>query len=160
MAATQPQASDFEKNNRSAGPLAADARIAQLEEALAQARADHAAANLRLHSLASYLREGLLLLDEDLCVSLINDQYCHLLELPLPASQWLGAPMATLVNMALERVADPAGYYAELARAREFPVSQVNALLALRSGRVLERDIMAVAMGAGTGWLLDRKSVV
>ena len=159
MAATQPQASDFEKNIRSAGPLAADARIAQLEEALAQARADHAAANLRLHSLASYLREGLLLLDEDLCVSLINDQYCHLLELPLPASQWLGAPMATLVNMALERVADPAGYYAELARAREFPVSQVNALLALRSGRVLERDIMAVAMGAGTGWLLSCRDV-
>jgi PAS domain S-box-containing protein len=135
------------------------ARIKELEGELARARAEAAQATERLHGLAGYLREGLLLLDEDLCVSLINDQYCHLLELPLPSSQWRGVPMNTLVNMVLERVADPAGYYAELARAREFPVSQVNALLALRSGRILERDIVAVDLGTGTGWLLSCRDV-
>ena len=159
MDASLPQASGFTKNTAPAKPLAASARVRQLEAELAQARAENAAATQRLHSLVGYLREGLLLLDENLCVSLINDQYCHLLELPLPASRWLGTPMATLVNLVLERVADPAAYFAELSQAREFPVSHVNALLALRSGRVLERDIVAVEMDGGTGWLLSCRDV-
>lgn len=149
MDASLPQASGFTHHIITAEPSAARARIAQLGAELAQARAGQAAANKRLNSLVGYLREGLLLLDEDLCVSLINDQYCHLLELPLPASQWLGTPMTTLVTMVLERVADPSAYFAELAQAREFPVSHMNALLALRSGRVLERDMVAVELGGG-----------
>ncbi len=124
-----------------------------------QARAEGAAAAQRLHRVAGHLREGLLLLDENLHVSLINDQCCRLLELPLPATQWLGAPMETLVTLVLERVADPASYFAELAEARGFPVSQLDALLPLRSGRVLERNIVAVEMGTGTGWLLSYRDV-
>ncbi|WBA43959.1 PAS domain-containing protein [Hymenobacter canadensis] len=144
----------------------AQQRIAELERELrqartaeAEARTAEATATQRLHSLAGYQREGLLLLDEHLRVSLINDQYCHLLELPLPARQWLGVSMATLVNMVVERVADPAGYFAELAQAREFPVPQLNGLLPLHSGRVLEHDIVAVETGAGTGWLLSCRDV-
>ncbi len=159
MDASLPQTLGVTNDTAAEELLAAGARVRHLEAELAQARAGQAAATQRLHSLVGYLREGLLLLDADLCISLINDQYCHLLELPLPASQWLGAPMATLVNMVLERVADPAAYFAELAQAREFPVSHVNALLALRSGRVLERDIVAVEMGNGTGWLLSCRDV-
>ena len=53
--------------------LAASARVKHLEAELAQARAGQAAATQRLHSLMDCLREGLLLLDEDLCVSLINN---------------------------------------------------------------------------------------
>jgi PAS domain-containing protein len=64
--------------------LTPEAQLGQLAATTAQ---QHLAA------LTDYLREGLLLLDADLNVVLANDQFCRLLGLPLPASQWLGVPM-------------------------------------------------------------------
>ena len=111
------------------------ARIAALELQLHQAQA----ASRQLRSVTDHLRQGLLLLDATGTVQLINEQYCRLLELPQPAEQWLGQPMEALVQLVLERVADPVAYAAELTQARTAPISQLNALLLLRSGRKVRR---------------------
>ena len=130
-------------------PLA-QARILHLEQELAAAHAS----SQQLRALAYHTREGRLLLDAAGTVLLLNDQYCQLWDLPLPAAQWLGQPMSALVALALERVADPAAYAAELAQAQTAPISQLNARLALRNGHVLERDVLSVPLGETTGWLL------
>ena len=135
------------------------ARIGQLERELAEARAECAAATQHLRYLTNGRREGLLLLDETQCVALINDQYCRLLEFALPASQWLGTHMSTMIALVAERVADSTSYLAELNQAQCAPISQVNALLTLRSGRVLERDIVSTKTASGISWLLSYRDV-
>ena len=131
------------------------ARVQELEQALAAAHASRQ----QLSALAYHTREGRLLLDAAGTVLLINDQYCQLWDMPLPAAQWLGQPMSALVALAMARVADPAAYAAELAQAQVAPISQLNARLALRGGRVLERDVLTVPLGEATGWLLCYRDV-
>ncbi len=130
-------------------------RVGALEDALRQSQI----ANAHLQALTQHLRDGLLLLDAAGTVLLVNEQYCQLLELPGPASHWTGQPLEALVALVRERVADPAAYLAELATAREAPGSLLNALLPLRSGRLLARDVVQVPLGEGTGWLLSCRDV-
>ena len=131
------------------------ARLSAHERELHHLRAD----NQQLSTLAHHQREGLLLLDAATTIVFANDQYCQLLELPLPAAQWLGQPMEALIGLVLERVQDPAAYVEELTQARKNPISQLNALLPLRNGRVLERDVLQVPLGESTGWLLSYRDV-
>jgi PAS domain S-box-containing protein len=128
--------------------LTPEAQLGQLAATTAQ---QHLAA------LTDYLREGLLLLDADLNVVLANDQFCRLLGLPLPASQWLGVPMHHLRELMRELIADPIAYVAEAANGyTEIPP---NGLLVLQDGRTLERDMRPVKLGDTAGWLLSYRDV-
>ncbi|RZL13915.1 MAG: PAS domain-containing protein, partial [Hymenobacter sp.] len=132
-------------------------QLAYLAHEVQQARAEAALAHQHLAALTNYLREGLLLLNAELRVLLINDQFCRLLGVPLPASQWLGVPMQQLADKVQELVADPAAYAAEIATG---PVGgAANTLLHLQDGRTLERDMRPVTLGEAAGWLLSYRDV-
>ncbi|MDJ0363520.1 response regulator [Hymenobacter sp. H14-R3] len=132
-------------------------RLAELTREVQQAHAEANLAHQHLAALTSSLREGLLLLSAELRILLINDQFCRLLGLPLPASQWLGVPLQQLTGPMLEQVADPVAYAAEVANG---PVgAPANTLLALRDGRTLERNMRPVALGEAAGWLFSYRDV-
>jgi signal transduction histidine kinase/HPt (histidine-containing phosphotransfer) domain-containing protein len=137
-------------------PISPD-QLSQLTREVQQARAEADLARQHLAALTNYLREGLLLLNDELRVLLVNDQFCRLLGLPLPANQWLGVPMQHLAGLMQEQVADPVTYAAEIANG---PVgAAANTLLILRDGRTLERDMRPVTLGDATGWLLSYRDV-
>lgn len=132
-------------------------QLTQLTREVQLARAEEGLARQHLAALTNYLREGLLLLNTELRVLLINDQFCRLLGLPLPASQWLGVPMQQLAALMQDKVADPVTYAAEIAGG---PVgAAANTLLNLLDGRTLERDMRPVTLGDTAGWLLSYRDV-
>jgi signal transduction histidine kinase/ActR/RegA family two-component response regulator len=110
-----------------------------------------------LAALASGLREGLLLLDDTKKALLANDQFCTLLGLPMPASQYVGLATSQLTALMLPYLEDPAAYAAELATLRPDYIPSTR--LRLRDGRVLERDARPVALGDKQGWLLSYRDV-
>jgi signal transduction histidine kinase/DNA-binding NarL/FixJ family response regulator len=114
-------------------------------------------AHQHLAALLGGLREGVLLVDASYNVVLANDQFCHLLGLPLPASQWLGVPASQLVALFRPLLHDPAAYELELARMADGTIP--NTLLTLRDGRVLERDSRPATLGDAPGWLLTYRDV-
>jgi len=110
-----------------------------------------------LAALLGGLRDGVLLVDAHYQVVLANDQFCRLLGLPLPASQWLGVPSSQLVAVFQPLLHDPEAYTAELAR---ISVDNIpNTRLTLRDGRVLERDARPATLGDAPGWLLTYRDV-
>jgi len=110
-----------------------------------------------LAALASGLREGLLLLDDMKQAVLANDQFCTLLGLPMPASQYVGLATSQLTVLMLPYLEDPAAYAAELAALRPDHIPSTR--LRLRDGRVLERDARPVPLGDKQGWLLSYRDV-
>ncbi|MGI4832342.1 MAG: ATP-binding protein [Janthinobacterium lividum] len=143
-------------------PTAAESTPAPLNDALAQlahelqlARAEAAAARQQLSALANHLREGLLLFDAHQQVVLVNEQMCRLFGLPEPASRWMGGGLSQLVELVREHMADPPAYDASLASllAQLQEINSALTQLHLRDGRIIERDILSVALESGPGWL-------
>ncbi|MGI4739491.1 MAG: response regulator [Janthinobacterium lividum] len=133
------------------------ARLAQLEEELLQARAEAAQARQHLEALTHNLHEGLLLVSADLRVVLLNERVCELFDLPRPASQWLGQPIAELIALARNYMADPLAYDADVAQQATTPIDKHQ--LQLADGRMVERDTRAIMLGDAPGWLLSYRDV-
>jgi signal transduction histidine kinase/ActR/RegA family two-component response regulator len=127
------------------------------EPNLQQAQAEAAEANRHLTALTGALRDGILLLDADMRVLLANEQFCALLGLPIPASQYLGLHAGQLTALMESYLADPSAYAAEVASQPQDHIP--CALLTLCDGRILERDARPVALGETTGWLLSYRDV-
>ncbi|AMR28664.1 hypothetical protein A0257_17200 [Hymenobacter psoromatis] len=139
-------------------PLApAPGRLAELEQALHQARAEADLARQHLAALTGNLNEGMILVGADYQVVLINDQVCQVFSLPLPASQWVSQPLAEIMARARACMADPAAYDAETTQALTCGVGKQ--LLRLADGRLLERDVRAVRLGDEAGWLLSYRDL-
>ena len=111
----------------------------------------------QLAALLGGLREGVLLVGADYRVVLANDEFCRLLSLPLPASQWAGTLTGELTTLFQPLLQDPAAYAAELASQAAEGIR--NTLLTLRDGRVLERDVRPAPLGEASGWLLTYRDV-
>ena len=144
--------------------LAPDAavRLPGLEDELRQVRAEAAAAQRQLAALTTHLREGLVLLDDEQRIVLLNDQVCAYFNLPWPARQWEGQPIATLIQSTRQQLADPAAYDDNIIHLRRrLAAGDVadTSYLQLLTGRVLERDIMQVRLGDGPGWLFTYRDV-
>jgi PAS domain-containing protein len=127
------------------------------KQTLAQARAEATAARQHLAAVAGCLREGLLLVDANRRVVLANDQFCTLLGMPLPSSQWLGLHTSQLTAIMQPLMADPEAYAAALAQGQAEYIP--STLLELRDGRVLERDARPTTLGDTSGWLLSYRDV-
>ena len=139
-------------------PPPAANRLAQLEQELREARAEADTARRHLRALTDHLREGLLLLDADQRVLVVSNQFCHLLGLALPPAQLLGRALPEVIGLVREQVANPAAYAHELT-ITPTAITQTTALLRLRTGRLLERDVRPVALCNQTGWLLSYRDV-
>ena len=88
------------------------------------------------------VHEGFLLLDADDRVLLINDGYCHLLGLPLPASQWVGRPRQELTKQVASLLADPEAFRTGMQPVYADPQAEYGTRVSLRDGRALERDFL------------------
>jgi len=132
-------------------------RLAELERELRQTRAEADLARQHLAALTGNLNEGMILVGANYQVVLINDQACHLFDLPLPASQWVSQPLAEIMAQARESMADPAAYDAETTQA--VTCGAGKRLLRLADSRLLERDVRAVRLGAEAGWLLSYRDL-
>ncbi|RZK61182.1 MAG: PAS domain-containing protein, partial [Hymenobacter sp.] len=144
--------------------LASDpaARLAWLEAELRQARAEAAAARRQLGALTTHLREGLVLLDAEQRIVLLNEQVCTYFGLPRPASQWEGQPIAVLFHLTRQQLADPTAYDDNITHLRNRLAAGDTAdtsYLQLLTGRVLEREIMRVRLDDGPGWLFTYRDV-
>ncbi|MCB2407293.1 response regulator [Hymenobacter lucidus] len=120
----------------------AQARIAQLEQALQQAQAAKRVADGRMAYYADYLTEGVVLLDSEGRILLLNEPYCRFFGIPLPTSQWVQRPVAEL-NAAITLCSDQTQELAhEFAAAVQSAVPSHNVQVCLTSGRVLDRDVV------------------
>jgi signal transduction histidine kinase/DNA-binding response OmpR family regulator len=122
-----------------------------------RAHAEASQAHQQLAALLGGLREGILLLDANCNVVLANDQFCQLLGLPLPASQWQGLPSSQLIPLFQPQLANPEAYAAGLASREAGTIPSI--LLTLRDGRVLERDARPATLGEEAAWLLTYRDV-
>jgi len=124
---------------------------------LLQARAEAALARQHLEALTQNLHEGLLLVSSDMRVVLINERVCELFDLPRPAGQWLGQPIAELVALVRGHMADPLAYDADVTQEATTPIDKRP--LQLANGRIVERDMRAITLGDAPGWLLSYREV-
>ncbi|WP_167852159.1 response regulator [Hymenobacter elongatus] len=120
----------------------AQERIAHLEEALRQANEAKVAADSRLAQYADYLTEGVVLLDAEGQILLLNEPYCRFFGIPLPTSQWLRRPVAEL-SEAITLCSDQTQQLShEFAVAVRSGAPSHNVQVCLTSGRVLDRDVV------------------
>ncbi|RYU77922.1 ATP-binding protein [Hymenobacter persicinus] len=132
---------------------AAHQQIRALQAELALSRPQASAPgtpNTYLTVLLASLREGLLLLDEHNVVVAANDALAPLLEIPGPAAGLVGLPFTALEVSLTPLLTDPAAFQAIAAQLRQpGPGTHYKGKLPLRSGRVLEVDLIPQADAQG-----------
>ncbi|MCC2545574.1 PAS domain-containing protein [Hymenobacter sp. BT175] len=119
-------------------------QIQKLEQTLAQAATDRQLAEQRLSVFTSHLQEGLLLLSPEDDILFLNDQYCLLMGLDLPASRWVGRPARELAAKVGELVTDESAFGQLMHQKATARVSLLGMEFPLRDGRVLERDTLPI----------------
>ena len=135
------------------------ARIAALEIALAAAENRALGATEQRDAVVEHLKEGLLLLDDQARVTLVNDEYCRQLGLPLPAAQWLGTSALELTERTKPLFADPEGFVADSIRVWQQHATEVGTVLLLADGRVLERTALPLSQQTGAAFLVSYRDV-
>jgi len=150
---------------RSQAALAqAEQRNIELQRALDDATYAAQTANARLATFASYLPEGLLLVDPRGTVALINDHCCNLFGLPLPASNWLGYSIRNIANWLQEQTADPTAFQSNVQQHWQNGQALLGQELHMHDGRTLAWDYLptsetAQGVVASIGFLLRLRDV-
>ncbi|WP_324674299.1 PAS domain-containing protein [Hymenobacter sp. GOD-10R] len=150
---------------RSQAALAqAEQRNTELRRALDDATYAAQTATARLATFASYLPEGLLLVDPRGTVALINDYCCNAFGLPLPASNWLGYSIRNIANWLQEQTADPTGFQLNVQQHWQSGQQVLNQELLMLDGRTLAWDYLPTSEAAqdavaSIGFLLRLRDV-
>ena len=131
------------------GKVAARQRIRELEQAVAAAQADAFAVRKLLDDSLQETGEGLLLVNKEGRVRLLNEALCGLFGLGPPPASWLGQPAALLLAQLRTRLAEPAALDHLLAR----PATGYAALT-LANLQLIELKVRPLAPAAGGGYLL------
>ncbi|MBC6697254.1 PAS domain S-box protein [Hymenobacter sp. BT190] len=128
----------------------------QLREELA--RQNTAAAN-QVAALLQTMNTGLLVADRNRRITLLNQNYCDLLELPHPATHYLGYSMEDLWTVAGQRVLNAGPLVADtIAAMRGHERSTL--LMELKNGRILQQEYLpVVSAGATQLYLLSYEDV-
>ncbi|OUJ76117.1 hypothetical protein BXP70_02250 [Hymenobacter crusticola] len=126
----------------------AELRNTDLRRALDDATYAAQTATARLATFASYLPEGLLLVDPRGTIALINDYCCNVFGLPLPASNWLGYSIRNIANWLQEQTADPAGFQQYVQQLWQGGQSVLNQELLMLDGRTLVWDYLPTSEAA------------
>ncbi|RSK34586.1 PAS domain-containing protein [Hymenobacter metallilatus] len=100
-----------------------------------------------LLQVADHLPDGLLLVDANDCVLLVNAQYCTLWGLPAEPARWQGRPVAELRAAALPLLADPTEALRQREQLRAAPQPRHRSPLPLTDGRILEIDYVPLPTG-------------
>ncbi|WP_324680089.1 PAS domain S-box protein [Hymenobacter sp. GOD-10R] len=113
--------------------------IATLQHALEVATARAKIAEQRLTELTEHLHEGVLLVDSEGIISVINTQLCELLGLPGASRQWIGKSISDLVEQAEHTILDQSAFAQLLHEAYAYQ-GRADYVVRLPDGRVLLRD--------------------
>ncbi|GGF01960.1 PAS domain-containing protein [Hymenobacter cavernae] len=142
----------------------AEMRNAELRRALDEANYTAQTATARLATFASYLPEGLLMVDPRGTIALLNEHCCNLFGLPLPASNWLGYSVRNIANWLQEQTADPTGFQHNVQGLWQGGQAVLGQELLMLDGRVLEWDYLPTSEAApgavaSIGFLLRLRDV-
>ncbi|MBC6991609.1 PAS domain-containing protein [Hymenobacter sp. BT491] len=123
----------------------AEARITELEQALQQARIETELQRTRLYALVRNLQIGVLLVDNDGRVVLLNQRFCEIFGLSeSPAALVDGNTGVTLGACIQHNFPDPAAYVARATALRQAGRTVLNEEVVLTDGRMLERDYIVL----------------
>ncbi|RZL14731.1 MAG: PAS domain-containing protein, partial [Hymenobacter sp.] len=131
------------------GKAAARQRIQALELELATAQAKTAAAHRSMEEILAEISDGVLLVNEDRRVQLVNTTFYTLFGLSHPPAYWVGQPAALVVAQVRARLAEPAALDRLLAN----PTGQYT-FLQLRTTQPVELKVQALSAVSG-GYLLS-----
>ncbi|RZK24969.1 MAG: PAS domain S-box protein, partial [Hymenobacter sp.] len=112
-----------------------------------QARSETEAASLRLATTVAMLQRGILLVDENHRIVLVNDYFCQLFGLPLTPHELIGVKDMEIVQQAKHNFADEEEFLAFAARTSQRKVAVTAHLVKFRDGRVIRRSFAPVRNG-------------
>ena len=101
----------------------------------------------RLRALIENMQAGILVETQDREIALINETFCAMFEVPVPAHMLVDSRASELLEMCLEHVEDPGGSAQRLASILEEGVTRNGIEVALKDGRVLSMDFVPIAVG-------------
>ncbi|HWQ10622.1 MAG TPA: PAS domain S-box protein, partial [Holophaga sp.] len=101
----------------------------------------------RLRALIENMQAGILVETQDREIALINETFCTMFEVPVPAYMLVDSSATELLEMCLERAGDPGGSAARLASILAEGVACNGIEIALKDGRVLSMDFVPIAVG-------------
>ncbi len=101
----------------------------------------------RLRALIENMQAGILVETQDREIALINETFCKLFQIPVPAHLLVESSAAELLAMCLEQVQDAAEEERRLLAILEEGVIRNGIEFSLRDGRVLSMDFVPIAVG-------------
>ena len=119
-------------------------RIQELEQELQQTKQAAYTAEVRLQHLIGQARDGVLLIDSEGRIALVNERYCALWDITEPASYWMGRFWQEIAAAMITLVADKPLFERRVHELRANKEPVLNEQLELSDGRVLERDFIPV----------------
>jgi signal transduction histidine kinase len=143
---------------RGDNPVYLDLRLRLAERLLGQcARAREREAALSqledcMRALVGSLPGGVLVEDRARRVLFANDAFCTLFDIPAPAESLRGSSCEEANHRAKDLFADPAKFIARTEEILRADALVVGEELALRDGRIFERDFVPVPNGIGRIW--------
>ncbi|RSK30103.1 ATP-binding protein [Hymenobacter metallilatus] len=119
-------------------------RIQELERELQAAKEAARTMENRLGHLINYVQEGVLLTDTDGRISLVNERFCQLWDMPQPAAYWVGRSWQEMAAVMIPLVADGPAFEQRIHALRAGGQPVFNERVDLSDGRILERDFIPV----------------
>ena len=101
--------------------------------------------NLRLSKLVENFSGGILLEDENRKIFYINEEFCRLLEIPVPAYKLTGSDCSNSAEEVKHLFVDPDEFVASILSALQNNVAQTGTLLQKVDGTILERDYIPIS---------------
>lgn len=127
----------------------AEARLAELEQALHAANERAAAAERRLAGLLEQAEPGQLLVGADGTISHLNEALCQLMGSPEPPAYWLGQPAGAWFARLQHATQQPALHALRLREQRAALQPVLGELVPLHDGRVLTQDYALLPAPSG-----------
>jgi signal transduction histidine kinase/CheY-like chemotaxis protein len=101
----------------------------------------------RLTTLIENMQAGVLVESEERRVLLINETFCKLFDVPVPANMLVGSEMAELMELCAARFADPDHSFGRFDTMRQERVAVSGEEILLDDGRVVSMDFVPILLG-------------
>ncbi len=105
--------------------------------------------NSRLGALIENMQAGILVETENRQVALINETFCRLFEIPVPAHLLVDSEAEELMGMCLAQMRDTEGTRQRIVRALTAATTSIGEEVTLKDGRVLAVDFVPIAGAKG-----------
>ncbi len=124
-------------------PIAAQGIIRDITGEM-EAQEQIRASQNRLATLISNLQTGVLLESEDRKISLTNQMFCDLFQIPVSPDQLKGADCSNAAEESKHHFADPEGFVKRIEKVLKSKKLVLSDELKMKDGRILERDYIPI----------------